>query len=121
MGKKKRDYVMFLEDIIDSTEKMEKFVDGLNLEKFKEDEKTIFAVIKAFEIIGEATKNIPARVKNKYKEVPWRQMAGMRNVLIHEYFGVNMNRVWKTIKEDMPDLKNKISKMLEESKKNKLL
>ena len=118
---KRREFLDYVTDIFDATERIEEFVKGFNSKKFKEDEKTIFAVVRAFEIIGEATKNIPAKVKNKYKEVPWRQMAGMRNKLIHEYFGANTEVVWKTIKKDIPDLKEKISKILKESKKHKLL
>ncbi|HLD70902.1 MAG TPA: DUF86 domain-containing protein [Negativicutes bacterium] len=116
----KRTYIDYLLDIADAMEKIEKFTEGFTLESFREDEKTVFAVVRALEIIGEATTKIPATVKNHHKEIPWKNMAGIRNKLIHEYFGVNMVVVWKTIKEDLPELKIKVAKMLEDLKITKL-
>ena len=117
----RRDYKDYLFDINDTINKIEKFCKGFNLAKFKQDEKTHDAVIRRFEIIGEAVKNIPARVKNKYKEIPWKEMAGMRNKLVHEYFGVNTEVVWKTIKHDIPDLKKKVDALLKNLKIKKLI
>jgi len=123
MNKKspKREYKDYVLDIADSIEKIEKFVNGFDLEDFKKDEKTIYAVIRAIEIIGEAVNRIPDGVKNKHKEIPWKNMAGMRNKLIHEYFGVNMEVLWKTIVEDIPNLKSQMSLILDELKINKLI
>lgn len=78
---------------------------------FKKDDKTVFVVLRALEIVGEAVKKIPITVKNKYKQIPWRKIAGMRDKLIHEYFGVNILVVWKTIKEDMPGLRPLVKQM----------
>ena len=78
------------------------------------DKKTVFAVVRSFEIIGEATKNIPFDIRDKYPEVPWKNMAGMRDVVIHGYFGVDNAVIWKTLKEDIPGLKEKIKKILGE-------
>ncbi len=101
----KRDFRLFLEDIIDSINKIEKYTKGITIEKFKTDDKTADAVIRNFEIIGEAAKNMPDQIRIKYPELPWKEMSGLRNILIHEYFGVDLSVVHKTIKEFLPDLK----------------
>jgi len=99
-----RPYLDYLEDILDAMEKATAFIQGMTYEQFAQDAKTVFAVIRALEIVGEATKQIPQSVKNSYPEVPWRQMAGMRDKLIHDYSGVNLVVVWKTVIEDVPKL-----------------
>jgi len=105
---------MFLEDIIDSIKMIEKYTKGYSQKSFDSDTKVKDAAIRRFEIIGEAVKHIPASIKKNHKEIDWNRIAGMRNVLIHEYFGVNTNRVWKTIRDDIPDLRKKISDILKE-------
>lgn len=112
-----REYLDYLNDIMDAVRKIEKFVQGMDFEQFRKDDKSAFAVIRALEIIGEATKKIPKEVKNHYSSVPWKDMAGIRNKLIHEYFGVNLKVVWKTTQEDLPLLKRQIGKMIKESSK----
>jgi len=84
----------------------------MNFEQFSRDDKTAFAVIRALEIVGEATKNIPDRLRAGYPKIPWREMAGIRDKLIHDYFGVNLKVVWKTVIEDLPPLAPKISQIL---------
>ena len=103
----------YINDIIDSIASIEKFINGIDFENFKNDYKTIYAVVRALEIIGEAAKNISAEMKKKRPEIPWKNISGMRDKLIHEYFGVNKNVVWDTIKRDLPDLKEKIEKLKE--------
>ena len=98
--------------IIDAIEKTELFVKGMNFEAFEKDAKTTFAVIRAFEIMGEAVKKIPASIRNKYKDIPWKEMAGMRDKLIHEYFGIKSRVVWKTIKQDLPKIKPYLQSIL---------
>ncbi len=120
MKKKDRNFVMFLEDIYDSIEKIEKYTKSFTKKKLIENQETQDAVIRRFEIIGEAVKNLPVGFKKNHNKINWNKIAGMRNILIHEYFGVNINRVWKTIKEDIPDLKFKISQILKELKKQTL-
>jgi uncharacterized protein with HEPN domain len=83
-------------------------VDGLEYENWKNDEKTIDAVIRNLEIIGEAANQIPAQIQDKYPEIPWLQMKGMRNILVHEYFGVDIDVIWQTICEDLSSLKIKL-------------
>ena len=114
----KRVYLDFLIDIFDSIEKIEQFIDNMEFDQFKRDDKTSYAVIRAFEIIGEAAKEIPEEIKEKYTDLPWKEMTGMRDKLIHVYFGVNLEVVWKTIQEDIPSLKQLIKKVIQEEKKS---
>lgn len=107
-----RDYRLYIDDIIEAIEKIEKYVKGLTFDEFARDTKTIDAVIRNFEIIGEATKHIPEEVRQKYPDVPWRDMAGMRDKLAHEYFGIMLEIVWKTIKKRLPELKPLIKELL---------
>ncbi len=112
----KREHSDYLKDIYDSITALEEFVKGMNLKKFTKDRKTVFAAIRCFEVIGEATKNIPRAFRNKHPDMPWNEMAGMRDKLIHEYFGVDVKVLWKTIKKDIPPLKKSLSKIIEDSK-----
>jgi uncharacterized protein with HEPN domain len=112
----KRDISLYVKDIVEAMEKAEKFIGSMGYEKFLLDEKTNFAVLRCIEIIGEAAKNIPEPIRKKYKEVPWRDMAGMRDKVSHFYFGIDFKKVWLTVKEDIPRLKPLIKKVLEELK-----
>ncbi len=89
----------------------------MTLEELKEDEKTSSAVIRKFEIIGEAAKYMPNNVKEKYKDIQWKSMAGMRDRLIHAYFGIDYNLVWAAIKTEIPKLKPKLKKALSRMEK----
>ena len=109
---KSRHYHQSLQDIIDSAEDIEKFMAGVSLERLTGDRKTLFAVAKALENIGEAVKQIPAAVRHKYPDVPWKDVAGMRDVLVHDYFGIDAAIVWKTVYEDLPPLKRRIADIL---------
>lgn len=86
---------------------------------FKKERKTLFAVIRGIGVIGEATKNIPRTIRSRYPEIPWNDMAGMRDKLIHEYFGVDIDVLWKTVQQDLPKLKVLILKVVDELKGEK--
>jgi uncharacterized protein with HEPN domain len=101
----KREFLDYVEDVIEAMSNSEEFVRGMEYEEFKRDQKTIYAVVRALEIIGEAVRKIPASVRNRYPEIPWKNMAGMRDKLIHEYFGVNLRIVWDAVQKDIPPLK----------------
>jgi len=114
---KSRDYRDYLQDILDAVNDIESFVDGMTYEEFIKDRKTLNAVVRSIEIIGEASKNIPETLKANCKELPWKQMAGMRDKLIHAYFGVDVETLWKAVKENIPPLKKAIQKMLKDQEK----
>ena len=112
--KLKRESVDYIKDILEAISKIEQFTQGMDYRTFVNDEKTVFAVIRAFEIIGEAAKNVSQSIKTKYANVPWREMSGIRDKLIHEYFGVIYKVIWQTIKEDIPPLKPNIEQILKD-------
>lgn len=105
---KKRDPIVYISDMLDYCESAIDFIIGLNYSSFIKDEKSIFAVIRAIEVIGEASKKVPKGLKDKYDNIPWREIAGMRDKLVHEYFGINKKVVWNTVKHDIPALRKQI-------------
>lgn len=108
----KRTITLYLNDITDAITKIESFTRSMSFEMFKADAKTIDAVIRNLEIIGEAAKNLPEEFRNQYTNVPWTMMVGMRNKVIHEYFGVDITILWKTIEDDIPVLKQELQSVL---------
>lgn len=113
----KREIGDYVQDIVEAMNNAIKFVDDMSYDEFIQDTKTIYAVVRSIEIIGEAVKNIPEDVKKNYPRIPWKDMAGMRDKLIHEYFGVRPERVWETVKRDIPNLNPLFEKMLSEIEK----
>ena len=109
----KRGIRLYIEDVRDSIYKIEKYTKDLDFNTFVKDAKTIDAVVRNLSIIGEAVKNFPDELKSKYPQVPWKEIVGTRNKAIHEYFGIDEDILWKTIKEDLPPFKKQISEILE--------
>ena len=114
--KKNRAHKMFIEDIFESINKIEKYIEGLSYEKFSENEMIIDAVVRNFEIIGEAANNIPKEIREKYNDIPWKEIKGLRNLVAHEYFSVDKSIIWEIADKDLPEIKPKFKLLLEDLK-----
>jgi uncharacterized protein with HEPN domain len=99
------EYRDYLKDILDSFNDIALFVDNMSFDTFNHDKKTIYAVVRCIEVIGEASKKIPRAIREKYPAIPWIQMSGMMDKMVHGYFEVDVNILWQTVKEDIPSLK----------------
>lgn len=104
----------YLKDILDAICDIEAFVANINEAEFYRNKEKRYAVVRALEIIGEASKNLSKELRAKHKEVPWKDVAGMRDKLIHWYFRIKWELVWETVKSKIPELKNQLLKILEE-------
>ena len=103
---------VYIKHILESIEKLETYIKGVSKEKFKKESLIQDAIIRKIEVIGEASKFISKETKEKNKDIPWKDIAGMRDKLIHAYFGVDLDAIWKTLKEDIPLLKKEIMKLI---------
>jgi uncharacterized protein with HEPN domain len=113
MSKPGRKYIFYFEDIIKAIEKIESYVSGMTFDDFSQNMMAVDAVIRNFEIIGEAVNKVPENLKDKYPNVEWREAIGFRNVLIHDYFEIDLEAVWDTIYKNIPDFKIHILQVLE--------
>ena len=113
----KKDPKIFIEHILKSISQIELFSKGLTKDDFFKNELKQYAIIRAIEIIGEATKNIPASFRNKYPDIEWKKIAGTRDKLTHHYFGIDLDTVWNVIKEHIPKLKKDMEKIIKNNSK----
>lgn len=109
-----RSYTLYLTDIADAMAKIEEFVAGMTYEEFRLDDKTQSAVIRKFEVIGEAAKKIPPSIRARYPIVPWRELTGMQDRLVHTHFGVDTMLVWQTVVNRIPELRQEIRRAIEQ-------
>lgn len=101
----KRDPDLLIEDMLASIHKIERYIAGLNEDTFRQDEKTIDAVVRNLEILGEAARQMPPDFVVRHQAVAWRQIAGLRNRIVHDYFGLDLEIIWQVVRDDLPQLK----------------
>jgi uncharacterized protein with HEPN domain len=111
MYKGQRDLSDYPGDITTAIADAIEFTSGMDYETFAADRKTVNAVIRSLEVVGEATKRIPTSFRHKHPDIPWSKMAGMRDVLIHDYMGVDIKTVWKVVRDRLPDLKSLLEEL----------
>jgi uncharacterized protein with HEPN domain len=113
-----RDWTFRVQDILKAIEKIERYIKNMTFTKFKQNELVLDAVVRNFEIIGEASKSIPSSVIHSYPDIPWKEMKGMRDILIHEYFGVDPKILWHAAKNNLPDLQKQLKMLLRNLKRD---
>lgn len=109
-----RDYKVYLQDVLDAAGKVRSYTTGLSFKIFSEDAKTVDAVVRNLEVIGEAIKQVPDDVRAKYTDVEWKKIAGLRDILIHQYFGVDVEIIWDIVQYKLPVLEAQLIKIIEE-------
>ncbi len=111
--KKKRDILVYLDDILESAELIESYVSSISEGEFYQTLEKQDAILHRLQIIGEAAKHVPATYRERWKQVPWKDIAGIRDIIVHEYFGITLTMIWKTAIEDIPHLKQQIQSILD--------
>lgn len=102
MRPKDREFILYLEDMLESMVRIEEYLKELDFRKFKMNYLVVDATIRNFEVIGEASKNVPKYIQEKYPQIPWRKMYGLRNLITHEYFGIDYEMIWEIAKNNLP-------------------
>jgi len=115
-----RPYRLYLEDILTAAGKIQDYTKALDFDDFKKNSMAVDAVLRNLEVIGEASKKIPRLIRTRYPDVEWKKIAGLRDIIIHEYFGLNMQILWDIITRKVPTLQNQIERILLEAKKGDL-
>jgi uncharacterized protein with HEPN domain len=116
MSPLKREFILYLEDMLLSMERIAEYLADLDFKKFKQTYIVVDAVIRNFEIIGEASKNIPAEIQAKYPQIPWKKMYGLRNLIAHEYFGVDYEMIWEIAKNNLPQNRTDLTEIINNEK-----
>ena len=107
-----REYKFYLEDILESISKIDEYIENMDYDELIADNRTIDAIVRNLEVIGEAAKNIPSEIRDKYPNIEWKKIAGIRDILIHAYFTIDLEILWDIVKNKLPDLKEGISVVL---------
>ena len=108
-----RDWRLRIHDITDAIDKIQRYTTGMSFSDFHADDRTIDAVLRNFEVIGEAARHVPPHVTEQYPDVPWDNMRALRNIVAHEYFGVKLAIIWETVERRLPPLKSAMSRLLD--------
>ena len=107
-----RDYKLYLEDILDAIKSIEEYTKELDITLFQNKKMAVDAVVRNLEIIGEAAKNIPPNIREKYQQIEWKKITGLRDILAHQYFGIDIDILWDIVKTKLPALKNSLKELL---------
>jgi uncharacterized protein with HEPN domain len=110
-----RDYKVFLQDVLDASANVVEFLGAMTRTEFEADKKTVHAVVRNLEVIGEAIKSVPPEVRGQHPQVPWQRIAGLRDILIHHYFEIDIDIVWDIVQNKLPELKLQIEAILSDS------
>ncbi len=117
MSPVKREFILYLEDMLQSMDRIEEYIGKLDFRKFKMNYLVVDAIIRNFEVIGEASNNVPKNIQEKYPEIPWRKMYGLRNLIAHEYFGIDYEMIWEISKNNLPQNRSDLKKIIEKEKR----
>lgn len=107
-----RDFKVLLDDILEASRRIQSYTEGMTLQELRVDKKTTDAVVRNLEVIGEAIKKLPIEIRDRYPDVPWKKIAGLRDILIHEYFGIDLDIIWDVVQTKLPALAERVTAIL---------